>query len=212
MKNKYLILIALAFLMASCVKTKTYRVNDANRDWFADTTNINFMMQDENGVTQSFRLDAAHSYMTETGATILFVIPTDKGEHEHIGQSGSNSYGSVRFSASLSAYKRDDEHDGTDEFRLYFNEATYDMRIDGNLFYPRGCYEDGNSSEMEYTAEYLDKYYVHDVEYQGVMHLKLIDLAYPRSTNFPTEIYYAKHYGFIQFTFDDKVTLYRLPN
>ena len=86
MKNKHLILIALAFLMASCVKTKTYRVNDANRDWFADTTNLNFTMQDENGILQSFMFDAADSYMTETGTSILF-IPTEKGENEHITQS-----------------------------------------------------------------------------------------------------------------------------
>jgi len=88
--------MALAFVMASCVKTKYYYVNDASRDWFADTTNLHFTMEDENGVKQSFRLDEADSYMTETGASILFIIPTYKGEHEHISQGGANSYGFQR--------------------------------------------------------------------------------------------------------------------
>ena len=205
-----MIICALAFVMASCVKTKVYQVNDASRDWFADTTNLCFTMTDDNGIMQSFRFDAARSYTTETGTTILF-IPTDKGEHEHIDQSGYNTYGSMRVSTSISAYKHDDEHEGTDEFRMYFNEAIYAMRIDGNQFYPDKCYETDYNGGMEYTVEYLDSFEVSGKNYAGVMHIKLIDVAYPRTKNFPTEIYYAKHFGLIQCTLDDKVTLYRLP-
>ena len=215
MKNKLLILMALSFVMASCVKTKTYRVNDANRDWFADSTNCYFTMQDDNGIHQSFRFALANSYTTETGTTILF-IPTEKGEYEHIEQSGANSYGTLRVSPTISAYKWV-EYSDINEFRLYFNEAVYVMGIDGNLFYPDSdkrykCYESGYDNAMDYTAEYLDSYMVSEKTYQGVMHLKLIDVAYPQTKNFPTEIYYAKHYGLIQCTLDDKLTLYRLPD
>lgn len=201
----------MALVMASCVKTKFYQVNDASREWFADTTNLRFTMMDDNGIMQSFRFDAARSYTTETGASILFIIPTDKGEHEHIDQSGTNTYASMKVSTSISAYKHDDEHEGTDEFRMYFNEAIYAMRIDGNLFYPDKCYETDYSGGMDYTAEYLDAFEVNEKNYEGVMHLKLIDIAYPRTKNFPTEIYYAKHFGIIQCSLDDKVTLYRMP-
>ena len=207
--------MALAIVATSCVKTKTYRVNDDNRDWFADSTNCSFTMQDDNGIQQSFRFDPANSYMTETGTSILF-IPTEKGEHEHIGQSGANSYGTMRVSTTISAYKLVDYSD-IDELRLYFNEAVYVMGIDENLFYPDSdkkyiCYELGYDNSMDYTAEYLDSYTVSEKSYKGVMHLKLYDVAYPRTKNFPTEIYYAKHYGLIQCTLDDKVTMYRLPN
>ncbi len=207
--------MALSFVMASCVKTKTYRVNDANRDWFADTTNLNFTMRDENGVSQSLMFGIADSYMTETGTSILF-IPTEKGEHEHISQTGANSYGTMRVSTTISAYKLM-EYSDIDEFRLYFNEAVYVMGMDGNLFYPNSdqkykCYESGYDNVMDYMAEYLDSFTVSDKTYQGVMHIKLIDVAYPQTKNFPTEIYYAKHYGLIQCTLDDKLTLYRLPN
>lgn len=201
----------MALVMASCVKTKFYQVNDASREWFADTTNLRFTMMDDNGIMQSFRFDAARSYTTETGASILFIIPTDKGEHEHIDQSGTNTYASMKVSTSISAYKHDDEHEGTDEFRMYFNEAIYAMRIDGNLFYPDKCYETDYSGGMDYTAEYLDAFEVNEKNYEGVMHLKLIDIAYPRTKNFPTEIYYAKHYGLIQCTLDGELNLYRLP-
>ena len=200
----------MALVMASCVKTKVYQVNDASRDWFADTTNLRFTMMDENDIMHSLRFDAAESYMTETGTTVLF-IPTDKGEHEHITQSGTNTYGTIRVSTTISAYKHDDEHEGTDEFRMYFNEAIYAMRIDGNLFYPDKCYETDYVGGMDYSAEYLDAFEVNEKNYEGVMHLKLVDIAYPRTKNFPTEIYYAKHFGLIQCTLDGEVSLYRLP-
>ena len=210
MKNKIIILCALAFVMASCVKTKFYQVNNASRDWFADTTNLRFTMTDENGIMQSLRFDATESYSTESGTTIL-LIPTDKGVHEHITQNGTNTYGTMRVSTTISAYKNDDEHEGTDEFRMYFNEAIYAMRIDGNLFYPDKCYETDYDGGMDYTAEYLDSFEVGGKNYEGVMHLKLIDIGYPRTKNFPTEVYYAKHYGLIQCTLDDKLTMYRIP-
>ena len=201
---------ALALVMVSCVKTKVYQVNDASRDWFADTMNVRFTMMDENDIMQSLRFDAAESYMTETGTTVLF-IPTDKGEHEHITQSGTNTYGTMRVSTTISAYKHDDEHEGTDEFRMYFNEAIYAMRIDGNLFYPDKCYETDYDGGMDYSAEYHDSFEVGGKNYEGVMHLKLVDVGYPRTKNFPTEIYYAKHFGLIQCTLDDEVSLYRMP-
>jgi hypothetical protein len=201
---------ALALVMASCVKTKVYQVNDASRDWFADTMNVRFTMMDENDIMQSLRFDAAESYMTETGTTVL-IIPTDKGEHEHITQSGTNTYGTIRVSTTISAYKHDDEHEGTDEFRMYFNEAIYAMRIDGNLFYPDKCYETDYVGGMDYSAEYFDSFEVGGKNYEGVMHLKLIDVGYPRTKNFPTEIYYAKHFGLIQCTLDGEVSLYRVP-
>lgn len=200
----------MALVMASCVKTKVYQVNDASRDWFADTMNVRFTMMDENDIMQSLRFDAAESYMTETGTTVLF-IPTDKGEHEHITQSGTNTYGTIRVSTTISAYKHDDEHEGTDEFRMYFNEAIYAMRIDGNLFYPDKCYETDYDGGMDYSAEYLDSIEVGGKNYEGVMHLKLVDVGYPRTKNFPTEINYAKHFGLIQCTLDDEVSLYRMP-
>ena len=215
MKTKHLILMALVVAMTSCVKTKTYRVNDASRCWFADSTNCRFTMQDENGIMQSFRFAPAESYTTETGTSILF-ITTEKGEHEHITQSGANSYGTMRVSTTISAYKLM-EYSDSDEFRLYFNEAVYVMGIDGDLFYPDNddkylCFESGYDNAMEFTVEYLDSYTVGEKSYEGVMHLQLVDVAYPLTTNFPTEIYYAKHYGLIQFKLDDKLELQRVPN
>lgn len=214
MKTKLLMMMALAFAMASCVKTKNYYVNDANREWFADTVNFNFRMQDENYISYSLRLEPVWRNMLENG-TSYFFIPTEKSMHEELYQNGGCTYSNsqIRYGLEIEAYKHDEEHEGTDMFMLYFGDARYDMRIDGNQFYSRGCYDTGHDvGEMEFEAEYIDKYWVHDVEYKGVMRLKLIDLAYPQSIFFPTEIYYAKHYGLIQCTLDDKLTLYRLPN
>lgn len=212
MKTKHLILIALAFVTASCVKTKNYYVNDASRVWFADNTNCRFTMQDDNGVSYSFQLDHMGQNMLENGMSI-FGVPVEKSMHEDLHQNGTCSYSSaLRFYLGIMAYKLDDEHEGTDQFMLYVGESLYTMRIDGDQFYPVGCYDMAYQvGKMEFESEYLDNYFVHDKEYQGVMHLKLIDLAYPQSRFFPTEIYYAKHYGLIQCTLDDQLTLNRLP-
>ena len=204
--------MALVVAMTSCVKTKNYYVNDNNRVWFADTTNCRFTMQDNNGISYSFRIEPERQNMLENSTSILGVT-TEKSMHEALYQSGFASYtASLRFSLAIEAYKHDDEHEGTDLFMMYLGEASYRMRIDGDHFYPQGCYESNNGSEMEYMAEYLDSYTVNDCPYHGVMHLKLVDTAYPLSRFFPTEIYYAKHYGLIQCTLDDELILYRMPN
>ena len=204
--------MALAFMTASCTKPTTfYYVQDSNREWFADTTNLKFTMRDDNGVSQSFLFADIDQYMSEQESYFMCIY-VEGFEFEHIYQSGSSSFSTLNMSVSLTADHLEDEPEGTDDFRIDIGPAHYTMRIDGNKFYPRNCYEYSNDSEMEFTAEYLDEYCVYDVEYQGVMHLKLVDVAYPWTTNFPTEIYYAKHYGLIQCTLDDKLTLYRLPN
>ena len=212
MKTKFLIILALSFVTASCTKpTKSYYVQDSNREWFADTANLKFTMRDDNGVSQSFSFADIDQYMSEQESYFMGIDV--KGlEFEHVYQSGFSSFSTLNMSVSLTADHLEDEPEGTDDFRMDLGPAHYTMRIDGNKFYSRCCYEYSNDSEMEFMAEYLDKYDVHDVEYQGVMHLKLIDAAYPQTKNFPTEVYYAKHYGLIQCTLDDKLTLYRLPD
>lgn len=212
MKTKFLIILALAFVTASCTKpTQSYYVQDSNRAWFADTANLKFTMRDNNGVSQSFSFADIDQYMSEQESYFMGIYV--KGfEFEHVYQSGFSSFSTLNMSVSLTADHLEDEPEGTDDFRMDLGPAHYTMRIDGNKFYPRCCYEYDNDSEMEFMAEYLDKYDVHDVEYQGVMRLKLKDVAYPQTKNFPTEVYYAKHYGLIQCTLDDKLTLYRLPD
>lgn len=210
MKTKFLIILALSFVTASCTKpTQSYHVQDSNRVWFADTAHLKFTMRDDNGVSQSFSFADIDQYMSEQESYFMGIY-VKKFEFEHVYQSGFSSFSTLNMSVSLTADHLEDEPEGTDDFRMDFGPAHYTMRIDGNKFYPRYCYEYSNDSEMEFVAEYLDKYDVHDVEYQGVMHLKLIDVAYPQTKNFPTEVYYAKHYGLIQCTLDDKLTLYRL--
>ena len=210
MKTKFLIILALSFVTASCTKpTQSYYVQDSNRVWFADTANLKFTMRDDNGVSQSFSLADIDQYMSEQESYFMGIYVKEV-EFEHVYQSGFSSFSTLNMSVSLTADHLEDELEGTDDFRMDFGPAHYTMRIEGNKFYPRYCYEYSNDSEMEFVAEYLDKYDVHDVEYQGVMHLKLIDAAYPQTKNFPTEVYYAKHYGLIQCTLDDKLTLYRL--
>lgn len=213
MRTKSLFFMALVFLMTSCVKTKNYYVEDNNREWFIDTANSVFIMRDDNDVSYSFRLEPVWQNMLENGMSVLG-IPLEKSMHEELIQNGGCSISSyLKFCLNIEAYKLEPENKNADLFMMYLGDAEYVMHIDGDQFYPIGCYDTGQGvGTMEFEIEYLNGFRVHDTEYQGVMHLKLIDLAYPQSRFFPTEIYYAKHYGLIQCTLDDKLTLYRLPD
>ena len=141
MKTKFLIILALAFVTASCTKpTQSYYVQDSNRAWFADTANLKFTMRDNNGVSQSFSFADIDQYMSEQESYFMGIYV--KGfEFEHVYQSGFSSFSTLNMSVSLTADHLEDEPEGTDDFRMDLGPAHYTMRIDGNKFYSRCCYE-----------------------------------------------------------------------
>ena len=152
MKTKFLIILTLAFVTISCTKpTQSFYVQDSNRAWFADTANLKFTMCDDNGVSQSFSFAGIDQYMSEQESYFMCIYVKDF-EFEHVYQSGISSFSTLNMSVSLTADHLEDEPECTDDFRMDFGPAHYTMRIDGNTFYPRYCYEYSNDSEMEFMA------------------------------------------------------------
>ena len=211
MKTKYLILIALAFVATSCRKPQhEYLLNDETKSWFVDDDKRYFEMRDDNGVGYSFSLERSYSYMMEESSHVMGIL-TDEAQRESCSQSGNSSYAMAFLLCATAGWGEELNMD--DSFSLDLGNARYALSMRGKEISPQYCLDlGGGVDEMKFEVEYFDQYRVHDVEYQSVMRLKLVDLAYPQSHFFPTEIYYAKHYGLIQCTLDDKLTLYRLPN
>jgi len=205
MKTKHLIIIAFLVLLSSCVRIEVYNVNDDNLVWFADSTNCRFTMQDENGVSQTVALGNV-GYEWLSGSSYLLFVPTGRSEHEYVYQSGFFSFGQ-QFSVSLQAYKQDDD---CDDFCMRIGDANYSMRIDGNSFHPT-CLNWDNAYDTVFTAEYLDNFAVMNRVYDGVMHLELVD-GNQNDKFFPSEIYYAKNYGLIQFSLNNGLEYKRLPS
>ena len=203
--------MALALMATSCRKPyHEYKLHDETKSWFIDDDKRQFEMRDENGVTYSFSFEISYSYMMDESSHFLGVL-TDEAHRESCSQTGRSSYNMPLLLCATAGWGETLNED--DSFSFDLGNARYGLSMSGDEIMPQYCIDMGNSVEgMEFEVEYFEQYYVHDVKYAGVMCLKLVDLSYPQSDFFPTEIYYAKHYGLIQCTLDDKVTMYRLPN
>ena len=211
MKTKYLILIALAFLATSCTKPyHEYRLNDETKSWFIDDDKCQFEMRDENGVTYSFSFASSYAYMMDESSHFIGVL-TDEAHRESWSQAGSSSYNMPVLLCATAGWGETPNED--DSFSIDLGNAQYGLSMRGDEILPQYCIDMGGGVEgMEFEVEYFDQYWVHDVKYLGVMRLKLVDLSYPQSKFFPTEIYYAKHFGLIQCTLDGDLTFYRIPS
>lgn len=211
MKIKYLILIVLAFVATSCRKPyHEYRLNDETKSWFIDDDKRYFELRDDNGVTYSFSVEESFSYMMDESTHILGVL-VDDAQRESCSQSGRSSYNMSFLLCATAGWGEEPNRD--DSFSIDFGVARYVLSMRGDEITPQYCTDlGGGVDEMEFDVEYIDQYWVHDVEYKGVMCLKLVDSAYSQSDFFPTEILYAKHYGPIKCTLGEELSLYRLPD
>ena len=92
-----------------------------------------------------------------------------------------------------------------ESFAIIFNGCYFSF--DGNGFRPVASEP---RSEIEYTAELLDAFEVNGVTYHDVLHIQQVE-SRALSSRGPVELYYAKHYGMIQYTIPYGITYFRLP-
>lgn len=209
MKSKYLILIVLAVVATSCRKPyHEYKLNDETKSWFIDDDKCHYEMRDDNGIGYFYNIESSYTYMMDESSHFLGVL-TDEAHRESCSQSGCSTYNTAILLCATAGWGETPNED--DSFSLDYGNARFGLSMKGNEITPQYCSDLGGVDGMDFEVEYLEQFCVYDVEYQGVMRLKLVDISYPQSKFFPTEIYYAKHFGLIQCTLDDKLTLYRLP-
>ncbi len=199
MKNKYLIVIALLAVLASCKKDEPevtkYYVGDEAKSWLVDDCKKEYFMRDENGIEQGvYVLEPAVEYTKDTTLGVL---------RERIAQYSYPDIGDG-FGVYITAGKSN-KPNVDESFAIIFNRCYFSF--DGNGFRPIASEP---RREIEYTAELLDAFEVNGVTYPNVLHIQQVE-SKALSNRGPIEIYYAKHYGMIQYTIAYGITYFRLP-
>ena len=205
-KNKILLIAAMLLLsMSSCVKTECHYVDDRFKEWFVDTDKLVFHVQDQNGITQEFDFSAPQSDMVEGNAYFLFV-KTDEDLCENIHQDSRVSFYEGRACyLSVTNYYGRNTH-----FALGFYDVQFDVNVDGEQFTCQHCYDDKYfNREYRCSMEALPTYEVNGVVYNDVMHFRITDQDAITRKTFPTELYYAKHFGPIEYELGGEVRFLR---
>ena len=206
-KNRIWVAVLTLMVFTSCVKTEYHYVDDSLKDWFVDRDKANFQVCDQNGITQIFQINDTLVDMLPGAAYFLFV-KTDDDLCENIHQDGRVSYyqGNA-FSLSITNYYSTSTH-----FALYFYDVRFVVDVDQDTFTCKECQDERTYGQISpCSMEMLDSYEVNGVTYHDVMHFKVSDLDAISSRNtFPSELYYAKHYGPVEYELGGKVKCYRV--
>ena len=204
-KNKIWLAVVLLMALTSCVKTEYHYVDDSFKEWFVDKDKLAFHVQDQNGITQEFDFSAPRADMLE-GASYFMFVKTDDDLCENIYQEGRVSFYEGRgCNLSVTNYYSKSTH-----FALYFYDVRFVVDVDEGHFTCTTC-SDERLIERLYncTMEVLPSHEVNGVVYNDVLHFKVTDQDAVTRTTFPTELYYAKHYGPIEYELGGKVRCLR---
>ncbi len=200
MKNKYLFVIALLAVLASCNKkdepemTKYY-VGDEAKSWLVDECKKEYFMLDENGIEQGIYVcEPEVEYRKDTTLGVL---------RERIAQYSYPDIGDG-FGVYITAGKSN-KPNVDESFAIIFSGCYFSF--DGYGF--RSVASESRS-EIEYTADLLDAFEVNGVTYHDVVHIQQVGDESMAGRG-PVELYYAKHYGMIQYTISYGITYFRLP-
>ena len=197
--------VVLLMALTSCVKPEYHYVDDRFKEWFVDQDKLAFHVQDQNGITQEFDFSAPQTDMVEGNAYFLFV-KTDEDLCENIYQEGRVSFYEGRAcNLSVTNYYSKNTH-----FALCFYDVQFDVNVDGEHFTCTTC-SDERFIERQYccSMEMLSSHEVNGHVYEDVMHFRITDLDAITRNTFPTELYYAKHYGPIEYELGGKVRCLR---
>ena len=188
--------VAMALLaMISCVKTECHYVDDALKEWFVDRDKAEFQVCDQNGICQDFVFQDTTVDMIPGSSYFLFV-KTDDDLCENIYQNGKVSfYDGQACVVSITNYYGKDTY-----FSLRFYDVCFDLNVgdDGGLSCSE-CQDEKLSRVYRCSMELLESHVVNGVTYRDVIHLRVTDLDAVTRNTFPTEMYYAKHYGPIEY-------------
>lgn len=202
-------LIAVLFVMmafTSCVKSEYHYVDDSLKEWFVDRDKADFQVRDQNGITQQFQVTDTVLDMVWGGSYFLF-IQTDDDFCENIHQDGQVSFYHGRaLNLSITNY-----YDTGYFFSLCFYDVVFPVDVE-NGFTCTSAYDNkGYGRDIPCTLELLDSYEVNGKVYSDVMHFKITDWSVISTRNtLPSELYYAMHYGPIEYELGGEITIMRL--
>ena len=206
-RNSIWMAVMLLMAFTSCVKTEYHYVDDSLKVWFVDRDKADFQVRDENGITQSFHVYDTIVDMVPNWSTFLFV-KTDDDLCENIYQNGRVTYyvGDA-FRLSITNYYETSTH-----FSLYFYDVCFTLDVGEGQFSCSECLDEKILGRtLPCTLEMLDSHEVNGITYRDVMHFKITDWDAVTSRNtFPSELYYAKHYGPVEYELGGTVRIKRM--
>lgn len=198
--------VLLLMALASCAKTEYHYVDDSFKEWFVDHDKALFQVRDENGITQEFKVADTTVGMIPGWSYFLFV-ETDSDLCENINQNGWVTYyvGNA-FSLNVTNYYEKSTH-----FSLYFYDVCFTIDVDEEQFSCTECIDEETlGRKFPCSLEMLDSHEVNGKVYHDVMHFKITDWeAIHSRTTFPSEIYYAKHYGPVEYELGGEIRIRR---
>ena len=197
--------VLLLMALTSCVKPEYHYVDDRFKEWFVDQDKLAFYVQDQNGITQKFDFSAPQTDMLE-GASYFMFVKTDEDLCENIYQDSRVSFYEGRAcNLSVTNFYSKNTH-----FALCFYDVQFDVNVDGEHFTCTTC-SDERLIERQYccSMEMLPSHEVNGHVYEDVMHFRITDLDAVTRNTFPTELYYAKHYGPIEYELGGEVRCLR---
>ena len=193
--------VLLLTALTSCVKTEYHYVDDRFKEWFVDRDKACFQVCDQNGITQEFAFSPYSSDML-SGSSYFMFVKTDEDLCENIHQQGQVSFYEGRSCVlNITNYYSNGTY-----FALYFYDVYFVIDVDGAAFSCNRCSDEKYiGRQYRCSLEMLDFHEVNGVTYRDVMHFKVTDPNAVTRNTFPTELYYAKHYGPVEYELGGKV-------
>ena len=204
-KNRLWMAIVLLMALTSCVKTEYHYVDDRFKEWFVDRDKTSFQVRDQNGITQEFEFSPTRIVML-SGSSYFMFVKTEEDLCENIYQEGTVSFYDGRGCIlNITNYYSTGTY-----FSLQFYDVEFVVDVDGETFTCTRC-ADERFIERSYrcSMEMLDSYEVNGVTYRDVLHFRVTDPEAVTRNTFPTELYYAKHFGPIEYELGGRVRNYR---
>ena len=217
-KLSFLILLAFTFWGCNLPKEEIYPIDDENKGWlFSGDVGSNFIMADNNGISESFTMFSnLHDF--DEGASGYFFITTSVSKRESFHQGFSSTYGhtlSLSLSASYPPFG--------DELYVNLNGLSfaYDLKYQtiSRLYTPFGdkskiMTDKGYSGYIiiESSVEFFDNFVLNDITYPKVLHFKFDD--YPESwTDFTVrELFIGWEAGLVKYVLNNGLEYTRHHN
>lgn len=217
--NKIFIILLLLTMCActekSALKEETVYVANENKDWIGkDSIGSDFLMTDNNSITQSFSMYQNSSDLSPSTSS-YFGVKTKTIITESYSQGYSSIYGQ-RISYILTA----GHAPFGDNLCISINDIlfAYDFkfntisRINFGLNYKSKQMTGKGYEETEKifsTVELNDTLTLGGQLYSGVMHFKFMDFNDKWTKYTVTEMFFAKHYGLIEYSLNNGITYER---
>jgi hypothetical protein len=213
-----LIILLLSCGENSALREKTYYFEEDNKLWVPDNDlHYQFIMQDTNGISESYMLDDDLYYFGKSWGGFLG-ITTDMSHTEYHYQSYSSTYGN-RFSISLTAawppYG--------DELFISLNNVqfAYDLKLNylsrvysdyGNVSHLMTSEGYEETEQILSTVELLNDVNLDGMEYKDVLHFVFKDFKERHSELTVKDIYVAKNSGLVKFVLNNDISYHRTYN